>query len=139
MKRTFLACFVAMALATACVAGHAQTPSAPTDPKASAADPKDASKGQDLVGHPKPAPADPLKSPPTTGQDKTSGNNLVSESNSGQMKNTNPEFDTLDTKKHGYLLADDVKTNKWVTANFAHCDSDHDGKVSRKEYGACSK
>jgi hypothetical protein len=48
-----------------------------------------------------------------------------------------PDFNTLDTKKKSSLAADDVKGNKWLSKNFATCDSDHDGTLSREEYATC--
>lgn len=54
-----------------------------------------------------------------------------------QASAARPDFNTLDTKKKGPLTSDDVKSNKWLRTNFARCDSDHDGTVSREEYIAC--
>jgi hypothetical protein len=50
-----------------------------------------------------------------------------------------PDFDALDTKKRGKLTEDDVKGNKWLGENFARCDLDHDGTLSREEYAACKE
>ena len=69
-------------------------------------------------------------SQPSAGQDKSSGNDMVDQS-------TRPDFKTLDTKNAGYVTAHDVKSNKWLSKNFAKCDTDHDGHLSQKEYAAC--
>ena len=84
--------------------------------------------------------------PPTTranprseGEDKATGNDLVSQKRGGMQHAmaTRPDFSTLDTKKKDSLTADDVKGNKWLSKNFARCDSDHDGTLSREEYASC--
>jgi hypothetical protein len=83
--------------------------------------------------------------------DTAMGNNLVrtapadqvspkSDADRGGVKQASaarPDFNTLDTKKKGTLTSDDVKSNKWLRTNFARCDSDHDGTMSREEYAAC--
>jgi hypothetical protein len=66
LKTTYLAPLVYAALFFACVS-NAQNPPAP----------QDTTKGNDLTGNPQPPPANPLAAPPTTGQDKSTGNNLV--------------------------------------------------------------
>lgn len=136
MNRTYLTCLAATALALTCAYGYAQNAATAnaTDPKASAVDPQDKSKGQDVVGNPAPDPA-----PATTGQNKQTGNDLVGDKSAQNQASTNPSFSTLDTKNQGYLLAGDVKNYKWLAANFARCDSDHDGHVSPLEYAACAK
>lgn len=48
-----------------------------------------------------------------------------------------PDFLTLDTNNHGYLTADDVKHNKWLSSNFARCDVNHDGHLTQQEYANC--
>jgi hypothetical protein len=66
LKTTYLSPLLCASLFFACVS-NAQTP--PTHP--------DTTKGNDLVGSPQPPPANPLATPATTGQDKSTGNDLV--------------------------------------------------------------
>ena len=49
-----------------------------------------------------------------------------------------PDFATIDTKNHGYVLAAEVQ-DPWLKDNFSKCDTDGDGKVTRDEYGICVK
>jgi Ca2+-binding EF-hand superfamily protein len=69
-------------------------------------------------------------SQPSTGQNKGTGNDMVGNS-------TRPDFKSLDTSNNGYLTTKDVKSNKWLSKNFARCDTDHDGQLSRQEYANC--
>jgi hypothetical protein len=46
-------------------------------------------------------------------------------------------FDAWDTKKHGYLTADDVKSDGYLRSNFARCNLSRDGHMSQQEYGNC--
>jgi hypothetical protein len=48
-----------------------------------------------------------------------------------------PDFNTLDTKKNGYLTVADVKGSKWLSKNFARCNSSHNGRLSAQEYANC--
>jgi len=50
---------------------------------------------------------------------------------------THRDFDTVDTHKHGYLTSDDVKSDEYVSRNFAKCNVKHDGRMSREEYANC--
>jgi hypothetical protein len=130
LKTTYLAPFVFAALFFAC-ASNAQSP--PT--------PQDTTKGNDVVGNPQPPPGNPLATPPTTGQDKSTGNNLV-EANKGQAQDTSemrPDFDALDAGKKGYLTAHDVKSNQWMSKHFTKCDLNHDGHLTQDEYANCHK
>jgi hypothetical protein len=85
----------------------------------------------------------PSSAPPTAGQDKTHGNDLVdpngTATNSGikQADTARPDFSTLDKKGKGTLTTADVKGNPWLKKNFSKCDTDHDGKLNRAEYEAC--
>jgi hypothetical protein len=102
-----------------------------------------AQSGNNLDTTSKPPNVDPASAPPTTGQDKTHGNDMVSPNGTakdGGMKQADasrPDFDTLDKKGKGTLAAADVKGNPWLRKNFSKCDTDHDGTLSREEYMAC--
>jgi hypothetical protein len=143
-----LAASVLPALLFASFIASAQTPPAEeTTPPSTAAqqnqkDPNDPSKGQDLVGDKQPAPQSAVKSPPTVGQDKSSGNNLVGD-NKGMMQNSSmagqADFQTLDVKKRGYLMASDVSQQPWLKQNFSKCDANGDGHLTQPEYAACAK
>jgi hypothetical protein len=50
---------------------------------------------------------------------------------------THRNFDTVDTHKHGYVTARDVKKDSYVSKNFAKCNVKHDGHMSREEYDKC--
>ncbi len=52
---------------------------------------------------------------------------------------THPAWSTLDTSKHGYLTANDLKSHKWLTENFSRCNSNHDGHLTQQEYNHCTK
>ena len=76
---------------------------------------------------------------PTAGHDEVSQNDEVSTPPNQANKTTekHPEFASLDQNNHGYLTTDDVKYNKWLSANFARCDTNHDGHLSQQEYANC--
>jgi hypothetical protein len=132
-----LTAFITAALMVTAITGFAQT-TEPTAAQANQKDPADKSQGQDLV-NPKPTDTNPMKSPPTVGQNKDTGNNLVGAGNTGQMRMSGrPDFKTIDMKNHGYVLASEVR-NPWLKQNFSKCDTDGDGKVTQEEYGICSK
>lgn len=50
---------------------------------------------------------------------------------------THPDFNTVDTHRHGYLTSDDVKSDDYVSKNFDRCNVKHNGHMSRKEYANC--
>jgi hypothetical protein len=50
---------------------------------------------------------------------------------------THRDFDTVDTHKHGYLTSNDVKSDDYVSRNFAKCNVKHNGHMSREEYANC--
>jgi hypothetical protein len=50
---------------------------------------------------------------------------------------THPDFNTVDTQRHGYLTSDDVKNDDYVSKNFDKCNVKHNGHMSRKEYANC--
>ncbi|MET0231427.1 MAG: hypothetical protein ABW186_10890 [Rhodanobacteraceae bacterium] len=105
-----------------------------TTPQTNHKDPADPSKGQDLVN-----PATSKDTNPTTvGQDKSSGNNLVQPKTKSMTMGMKPDFRTIDTKNHGYVMASEANT-PWLKENFAKCDADGDGKVTKSEYETCSK
>jgi hypothetical protein len=118
LKTAYLAPLVCAALFFA-YASNAQN--APTQ--------QDTPKGNAVVGNPQPAPANPLATPPSAGQDKSTGNDLVG-ANKGQPGDTppaRPDYDSLDTGKKGYLTAHDVKAQPWLSKHFKKCDLNHDG------------
>jgi hypothetical protein len=130
LKTTYLAPLVCAALFFA-YASNAQN--APTQ--------QDTTKGNNVVGNPQPAPANPLATPPSTGQDKSTGNDLV-DANKGQPGDTppaRPDFDSLDTGKKGYLTAHDVKAQPWLSKHFKKCDLNHDGHLTPDEYTNCHR
>lgn len=59
--------------------------------------------------------------------------------NSGGNGQTPPAFSSLDTHGNGYLTQQDAAQNSWLGMHWAQCDADHDGKVTRMEYEACSQ
>jgi hypothetical protein len=48
------------------------------------------------------------------------------------------DFNRLDTHKRGYLSADDVKGDIWLSRNFSRCNLGHDGHLTWPEFSACS-
>jgi hypothetical protein len=144
MKRTLLMSSIAATLMVASFIASAQAPAsaqpAAADPaQKSYTDPKDPSKGQDLVSDAK----TPATNPATIGQDKTTGNNLVpGKKDGGPMLDAateRPDFQTLDVKKLGYLTTDDVSNQVWLSKNFARCNTSHDGRLTSQEYAKCLK
>jgi hypothetical protein len=88
----------------------------------------------------------PQNPPPTTSSGSMSSGSMNGSMNSGSsgMNNgstgtTPPPFSTLDTQGNGYLTQQDASQNSWLGMHWAQCDSDHDGKVTRSEYDACSQ
>jgi hypothetical protein len=142
MKSIYLTPAACAVLLFGCAIANAQTSNPPSDKSSTApvSNQADTTKGNDVVGT---TPTDQTSSPPTTGQDKSSGNDMVSSKADASHSGTKlasaarPDFNTLDTTKRGTLTADDVKGNKWLSQNFKRCDSDHDGTLSREEYAAC--
>ena len=148
MKRSLVTTALCSALSLAALGAIAQT--TPTDnpppPQSSEADqskvdPQDQSKGQDLVGDQKPTPAEAQghPSPPTVGQDKSTGNNMVAEDN-GKMQNADkspPDFQAVDVQKRGYITLAEANQHTWLQENFARCDTNHDGQLTREEYSKC--
>jgi hypothetical protein len=130
---------ITMALLSISLTGVAQTTDQPaqpsTTPQTNHKDPADPSKGQDLVN---PATSKDTN-PATVGQDKSSGNNLVDPKMKSQMATgMRPDFKTIDKKNHGYVMASEA-SNPWLKENFAKCDADGNGKVTKSEYETCSK
>jgi hypothetical protein len=69
-----------------------------------------------------------------------SGMNESGMSNSAGASNAAPlPFSSLDTQGNGYLTQQDASQNSWLGTHWAQCDADHDGKVTRTEYDACSQ
>jgi len=99
----------------------------------------DVTKGNDLVDASQAVPSTQRYNSRSEGEDKADGNDLVSPDKAGmqQAMATRPTFNSLDTQRKGSLSADDVKGSKWLSRNFARCDTDHDGTLNRKEYSAC--
>jgi hypothetical protein len=128
MNSKYLSRLIFSALLLGCAIASAQSPDTP--------------KGNEVTGNPQPPPANALSSPQTTGQDKSTGNNLVGP-NTGQAlastTPTHPDFDSLDSGKKGYLTKHNVKGHKWLSKNFAKCDTDHDGHLSPDEFTNCHK
>jgi hypothetical protein len=146
MKLTYLTSLASAALLIGCGIASAQTTYS-TPAKGSAdtpmSSPADTSKGNDLDTTSKSPKVNTTSAPPTSGQDKSTGNNMVSPNGTektGDIKEASaarPDFSTLDTKKSGKLTAADVKSNQWLSKNFSKCDTDHDGSVDKTEYEAC--
>jgi len=130
------------ALLFGCVTAYAQTPpttpaDAPTMANNSATPD---TTGNDLTNGATPPAGETLATVRSSGEDKADGNDLVAGDNrSDQETGTHPAFKSLDTKNSGYLTADDLKSHKWLSKNFARCDSDHDGQLNQKEYASCTK
>jgi hypothetical protein len=96
--------------------------------------------GNDLMNGATPPAGETLATVRSSGEDKADGNDLVAGDNrSDQETGTHPAFKSLDTKNSGYLTADDLKSHKWLSKNFARCDSDHDGQLNQKEYASCTE
>lgn len=146
MKLIYPASLACAALFFACAIGNAQTYSNNPSANSGTSDTStsgDKSKGNNLDTTSKAPRVDPASAPPSTGQDKSTGNNMVSpngspkDSGMSQTNATRPDFATLDTKKTGKLAMADVKSDEWLSKNFAKCDTDHDGSLSKEEYKAC--
>jgi hypothetical protein len=121
-----------------CVYGIATAQNSPRTPVAPLA------PGVTHTENPTPSdPSQPAKAEdpemPTAGHDDATGKDVITPDSTPAAKaNTpHPEFRTLDINNRGYLTADDIKANKWLSANFARCDADHDGHLSQQEYANC--
>jgi hypothetical protein len=93
------------------------------------------------------AQQEPQQTPPpaTTQGGMNSGMNSgmnesgMSNSASGANNTAPLPFSSLDTQGNGYLTQQDASQNSWLGTHWAQCDADHDGKVTRTEYDACSQ
>jgi hypothetical protein len=47
------------------------------------------------------------------------------------------DFDRLDTRKRGFLTADDVKSDLWLSRNFSRCNVSHTGQMTWDEFSGC--
>jgi hypothetical protein len=151
MKLTYMVPLACAALLCATTIANTQTsPSSSNSSAQSGTDnpsPGSNTKGNNLDTSSKSPKVDSMSAPPSTGQDKSTGNNMVapngkdsstpSDSSMSQSSASHPDFSTLDTKKSGKLTAADVKSNQWLSKNFAKCDTDHDGSIDKAEYNAC--
>jgi hypothetical protein len=79
----------------------------------------------------------PPETPPPASTSGMSGS-MSGGMNSGSTT-TPPPFSTLDTQGNGYLTQQDASQNSWLGMHWSQCDADHDGKVTRTEYDACSQ
>jgi len=79
------------------------------------------------------------QNPPPTATSSGMANGSMNDMNSGATGNTPPPFSTLDTQGNGYLTQQDASQNSWLGMHWSQCDADHDGKVTRSEYDACSQ
>ena len=147
MKLTYLTSVACAALLCGGAIANAQT--APTTSSSAQPGTTDSSaagntaKGNDLDTTSKSPKVDTASAPPSAGQDKSHGNDVVGPNGAakdGDMKQADasrPEFSTLDTKNKGALTAAEVRSNQWLSKNFSKCDTDHDGTLDRAEYNAC--
>jgi len=134
MRTIQLTTWVSAALLIAGTAAIAQT--APTS-----------GHGNDLSTTPQQPTVNPNSAPASSGQNKDSGNDMVSSPNqnanqSGMSQSGgkhHPDFSTLDTQNKGTLSKADAKGHPWLSKHFAKCDTDHDGTLSREEYEACGQ
>jgi hypothetical protein len=82
----------------------------------------------------------PPENPPppatTTGMSGSAG---MDNGSMNSSSTTPPPFSSLDTQGNGYLTQQDASQNSWLGMHWAQCDADHDGKVTRTEYDACSQ
>jgi hypothetical protein len=142
MKLSHLAQVASVALLFGFATAYAQTPNtAPSPPaKAVPASTTPDTTGNDLLDSAKPPTEDRLATPATAGEDKADGNDMVSGDNrTDRETGRHPAWRTMDTQKSGYLTVQDVKSHKWLTKNFARCNSSHDGHLTETEYASCAK
>jgi hypothetical protein len=137
IRSTYPARAASAALLFACTIAYAQTPQAPAVPPAKMTTPN--TSGNDLLNGTKPPTQDNLATPRSAGQDKADGNDMVSGDNrTDKETGKHPEWKTMDSQKSGYLTAKDVKKHKWLSKNFARCNTSHDGHLTEAEYAACT-
>jgi hypothetical protein len=53
------------------------------------------------------------------------------------MPGSREDFDRLDTRKRGYLTAEDVRSDGWLTRNFGRCNLSHTGRMTWDEFSGC--
>jgi hypothetical protein len=137
MRSTNLARAAYAALLFGCAIAYAQTSQNPTAPPAKIQTPN--TTGNDLLNGAKQPTQDNLATPRTAGEDKADGNDLVSGDNrTDRETGTHPAWKTMDSQKSGYLTAKDVKKHKWLSKNFARCNTSHDGHLTESEYAGCT-
>jgi len=141
MKSSYLAQAVYAALLFGLATAHAQTttPASASPVKTMPVSSTPNTTGNDLLNGAKVPIEDRLATPATTGENKASGNDLVTGNRNNRETGTHPAWSTLDTHKNGYLTANDLKSHKWLRQSFSRCDADHDGHLTQKEYENCIK
>jgi hypothetical protein len=74
-----------------------------------------------------------------TSTDRSSSTSVTttSDSSTERAAGTRDDFDRMDVKSHGYLTSGDVKSDKWLTHNFARCNIKGNGRMSWDEYSNC--
>jgi hypothetical protein len=146
MKLTYLTSVACAAVLCAGLASAQTSPNAASSAQSGTADTPssgNSSNGNNLDTTSKSPRVDSASSPPSAGQDKAHGNDMVSpngtskDSGMKQADASRADFSTLDKKNKGTVTAADVKSNVWLSKNFSKCDTDHDGTLDRAEYNAC--
>lgn len=56
----------------------------------------------------------------------------------GRQQTSTP-FEKLDRDTAGYLTRDTAGRDPWLEQNFDRCDVNHDDRITREEYQACTR
>jgi hypothetical protein len=135
---------IAVAIGTALLLGYAIAYGGQGQRSQSAPSAQDAQMAPGVTSHVEDPTTDDSTEPPkteqpTAGHDDVSGKDETSTDPNQASKTTDkhPNFGSLDQNNRGYLTMDDVKYNPWLSANFARCDTNHDGRLSQQEYANC--
>ena len=78
-----------------------------------------------------PANTPPARSPPPTDIPTAPRTNMPTTGAQMMSSKKPPDFTTLDRNGTGFVTQTDVASDPWLSKNFAMCDANHDGQVSR--------
>ena len=86
-----------------------------------------------------PANTPPVQNPPPTDTPAPPRSNMPMTGHQAMTPTTPPDFAALDKSGIGYVTLQQAAADPWLGKNFAMCDGNHDGEVTREEYAICAK
>ena len=86
-----------------------------------------------------PANMPPTQNPPPTDMPVPPRSNMPTTGPQTMAPTTPPDFRMLDKSGVGYVTQQQAASDPWLSKNFAMCDTNHNGQVTRAEYATCAK